>query len=143
MAAKSRKTKVSPAALGAAGAIPLALALTVGNLSPGGGSTTPASDPNASVKCAEGIENFSGCHPSYPTGCSVAGKYDGYLNFLKNKEPARNLTPVKFFTSSADYQNLDTQTPKISRRQITSTSRTTLQNSVRVRSTAWSGISIM
>jgi hypothetical protein len=112
MAAKSRKTKVSPAALGAAGAIPLALALTVGNLSPGGGSTTPASDPNASVKCQEGIENFSGCHLSYPTGCSVAGKYDGYLNFLKNKEPARNLTPVKFFTSAADYQGLDSQTPK-------------------------------
>jgi hypothetical protein len=111
MPTKSSKGKAGPAALGAAGAIPLALALTVGNLSPGGGSKVVTSDPNAAVKCEEGIENFSGCHPSYPTGCSPSGKYDGYLNFLKNQEPARNSTPVKLFTSAADYQNLNSRTP--------------------------------
>jgi hypothetical protein len=111
MAARSSKTKVAPAALGAAGAIPLALALTVGNLTPGGGSTGVNGDPNVAVKCEDGIENFRGCHPTYPTGCSGSGKYDGYLNFLKNQEPARSSTPVKLLTSAADYQDLNSRTP--------------------------------
>jgi hypothetical protein len=112
MAARSSKTKVAPAALGAAGAIPLALALTVGNLTPGGGGSTGVNgDPNASVKCEDGIENFRGCHPTYQTGCSGSGKYDGYLNFLKNQEPARSSTPVKLLTSAADYQDLNSRTP--------------------------------
>jgi len=111
MPTRSSSGKVSPAALGAAGAIPLALALTVGNLTPGGGSTTVTGDPNASAKCEDGIENFRGCHPAFPTGCSGSGKYDGYLNFLKNQEPARSSTPAKVLTSATDYQDLDRRTP--------------------------------
>jgi hypothetical protein len=105
------KTKVSPTALGAAGAIPLALALTVGNLTPGGGAKVSTGDPNASVTCEDGIENSGSCHPAFLTGCSGSARYDGYLNFLKNQTP-RNSTPVKLFTSPADYQDLDTRTPK-------------------------------
>jgi len=112
MAARSSKTKVAPAALGAAGAIPLALALTVGNLTPGGGGSTGVNgDPNASVKCEDGIENFRGCHPTYQTGCSGSGKYDGYLIFSKNQEPARSSTPVKLLTSAAINQDLNSRTP--------------------------------
>jgi hypothetical protein len=112
MAARRSKTKVAPAALGAAGAIPLALALTVGNLIPGGGGSTGVTGaPNAPVQCEDGIENFRGCHPTYTTGCSGSGKYDGYLNFLKNQEPTRSSTPVKLLTSAAGYQDLNSRTP--------------------------------
>jgi hypothetical protein len=33
------------------------------------------------------------------------------LNYLKNQSPALNSTPVKFFTSAADYKDLDNRTP--------------------------------
>lgn len=116
MPASTSRKKTPTAALAAAGALPLALALTVGNLPQGGGAAskvtgTVAGDSNASVKCEDGIENFRGCHPAYPTGCSGSGNYDGYLNFLKNQEPARGSNPVKLLTSAADYQNLNSQTP--------------------------------
>jgi hypothetical protein len=111
MPTRNSRAKASTAALGAAGAIPLALALTVGNLTPGGGSTGVSGDPNAPVKCEDGIENFRGCHPAYKTGCSGSGSYDGYLNYLKNQEPPRNSTPSQTFTSAVNYQDLDRRTP--------------------------------
>ena len=94
---------------------PLALALLVGNaVIPNTGSkvVTSATNPTASVSCEEGIENFTECHSSYPTGCSPTGKYDGYLNVLKNQEPPRDSKPLKIFTSMADYADLESRTPK-------------------------------
>jgi len=112
MPATSKKSSPGPAALGAMGAAPLALALLVGNaVIPSAGSKLVTEDPNASVQCEEGIENSIGCHSSYPTGCSGAGKYDGFLNFLKNQHPPRDSSAVKFFTSLADYQSLNSSTP--------------------------------
>jgi len=113
MPRKNRRGKSGSAALGAAGLAPLAVALLVGNaVIPSGGSKLVSSDPTAPVQCEEGLENFHECHASYPTGCSPSGKYDGYLNFLKNQHPARDSTPVKLFTSLADYQDLERRTPK-------------------------------
>ncbi|HYL06342.1 MAG TPA: hypothetical protein VE075_09900 [Thermoanaerobaculia bacterium] len=34
--------------------------------------------------CADDIADYRECHSTYPTGCSASGKYDGYLNWLKN-----------------------------------------------------------
>jgi len=98
--------------LGAVGLVPLAIALVAGNaIIPSGGSAGPGST-TAAVKCEEGIENYQGCHPRYPTGCSPTGDYDGYLNFLKNQQPARSVTPVRVFTGIGDYQDLERRTPK-------------------------------
>jgi len=114
MPAKTSGGKAGPAALGAAGLAPLAIALVVGNalIPSGGGGLKPISpDPTAPAQCEEGLENSEECHSGYPTGCSPTGKYDGYLNFLKNQHPPRNSVPVKFFTSATDYQDLDSRTP--------------------------------
>jgi hypothetical protein len=38
------------------------------------------------VKCgSDGITDYQECHDRFPTGCSQGGKYDGYLNSLKNR----------------------------------------------------------
>jgi hypothetical protein len=71
-----------------------------------------SNDATAAAKCEEVLENATECHSGYPTGCSPTGKYDGYLNYLKNQHPALNSTPVKFLTSPADYKDLDSRTPK-------------------------------
>ena len=101
----------------AAGFAPLALALLVGNaIIPSSGTKpiTSPDDPNAAAaaKCEEGIENFHECHGTYPTGCSPTGKYDGYLNILKNQTPPRDSKPVRVLTSMGDYQDLESRTPK-------------------------------
>jgi hypothetical protein len=103
------------AAMGAAGLAPLAIALAAGAILPsgsGGGSSTGPGNTTTAVKCEEGIENYHGCHPAYPTGCSNTGDYDAYLNFLKNQEPARTVIPVRIFTGTGDYKDLDSRTPQ-------------------------------
>src|SRR5215471_5250184 len=106
-----KKGKAGPAALGAAGVAPLALALLVGNaVIPSGSEKVVSNDPTAAAKCEEGLENAAECHAGYPTGCSPTGKYDGYLNYLKNQHPPRDSKPVRVFASAADYKNLDSQT---------------------------------
>jgi hypothetical protein len=108
-----KKPKPGPAALGAMGAAPLAIALLVGSaVIPSGGLKPVTTDPNAAVQCEEGLENYTECHAGYPTGCSPTGRYDGFLNFLKNQHPARGSAAVKYFTGMADYQDLDSRTPK-------------------------------
>lgn len=48
----------------------------------------------ASASCAS-VSALADCHPGKPTGCSHAAhpRYDPYLNFLKNQQPARDLSP--------------------------------------------------
>jgi len=97
---------------GAAGLIPLAIALIAGNaLIPVNGSKVVSADPTAAAKCEDGLENERECHSGYPTGCSPTAQYDGYLNFLKNQHPPRDSKPVRLFTSLGDYQDLDSRTP--------------------------------
>lgn len=113
MPGKSKPSKGKrTTALGAAGLAPLVIALVFGNaLIPSAGSNVVSASPTTAAQCEEGIENSNECHASYPTGCSPTGKYDGYLNFLKNQHPARDVKPVRVFTSMGDYQDLDRRTP--------------------------------
>lgn len=112
------KSKGSSSALGAAGFAPLALALLVGNavLPPSGGGKAgkgpPANLEGAlkPVACGE-VENFRDCHRDYATGCSASGKYDGYLNLLKNQLPKPDAKPTKIFTSLSDYAALEQELP--------------------------------
>ena len=107
------KKRVGSAALGAAGLAPLAIALLVGNATiPSSGSKVVSTDPATAVQCEAGLENFHECHASYPSGCSSSGKYDGYLNYLKNRQPPRDSKPALVFTSLSDYQKLESNTPK-------------------------------
>lgn len=73
-------------------AAPLVLAglAQVGVIGHGGGGTTPPPTGTLAVKCGTGITDYQTCHDRYATGCSAGGKYDGYLNALKNEliEPA-------------------------------------------------------
>lgn len=93
---------------------PLALALLVSNavIPNTGNKLANPGDPSAAVECDSGLENFTECHSEYPTGCSPTGKYDAYLNLLKNQEPPRNSVPLKVFTSMKDYADLENRTPK-------------------------------
>ena len=46
------------------------------------------------VQCGN-VPTLAACHPGFPTGCTHAlqPRYDPYLNFLKNQEPAQDLPP--------------------------------------------------
>jgi hypothetical protein len=89
---------------------PLALALLVQNAYlPGGGSGPEERGADAAV-CEDDIEGFRGCHSEYPTGCSKAGRYDAYLNLLKNQLVPPTTAPVKFLSRS-DFADLSKNTP--------------------------------
>jgi hypothetical protein len=67
---------------------PLALAVLaqVGVIGHGGGTgATVAPTSTQAARCGTGIADSQACHDRYPTGCSAAGGYDGYLNSLKNQ----------------------------------------------------------
>lgn len=66
---------------------PLALAVLaqVGVIGQGGGTGAGAPASTQPAKCGTGISDYQACHDGYPTGCSGAGGYDGYLNSLKNE----------------------------------------------------------
>lgn len=89
---------------------PLALSLLgnvgVGTVAP---QTSTPSDFAAAV-CGEGIGGYEECHSEYPTGCSKAAKYDGYLNELKNLLVSPT-TPPGQWLEQKDFAALDRQTP--------------------------------
>lgn len=95
---------------------PLALALLMSRaVLPPEGSKTPVesnvTEPTA-VPCDE-VLDFQDCHSRYPTGCSKSGKYDPYLNLLKNQliPPTALMSEVNFLTL-IDFGKLDHDTPK-------------------------------
>src|SRR6266852_4227338 len=63
------------------------------------------------VSCGN-VSTLAGCHPSHPTGCSNAQqpRYDPYLNFLKNQQPARDLPPDRVL-GLGDFVNLEDKIP--------------------------------
>jgi hypothetical protein len=99
---------------------PLALALGM-NLVPSNNTSaaTPAETQGPSVimngvniqaqECDDNIADFQQCHENYPTGCSGAGKYDAYLNYLKNLLVA-NDTGVSYLDQAA-FGTLNSNTP--------------------------------
>jgi hypothetical protein len=96
--------------------VPLAIALLGSAVLPGGKVTGPTSHigPSAkveAVKCDEGVEDFRSCHSEYPTGCSSTGKYDPYLNLMKNQTEWKSTKPTKVFTSLQEVLDLEAQIP--------------------------------
>jgi hypothetical protein len=95
---------------------PVALALGM-NFAPSN-RTAPVTQPPpividgvtiAAAQCEDNITDFQACHADYPTGCSKAGGYDPYLNYLKNLTPAA-ATGINFLDQSA-FDTLNTNTP--------------------------------
>jgi hypothetical protein len=95
---------------------PVALALGM-NFAPS--NRTPTATENAPIvingvtveaaQCEDNITDFQACHENYPTGCSQAGGYDAYLNYLKNLTPTV-ATGINFLDQSA-FDTLNTNTP--------------------------------
>lgn len=71
----------------------------------------PARCPNSGLTLQQ-------CHDQFPDGCSqgVQPKYDAYLDFLKDQDPAPGLASTGVL-SAADFQHLESQLPKGSRRR--------------------------
>jgi len=67
-------------------------------------------DTVTAVQCEDNIAGFQECHDDYPTGCSKAGRYDAYLNLLKNELPTAPTGAVAFLDQAA-FDNLNTNTP--------------------------------
>src|SRR5271165_7158237 len=98
----------------AATLLPLAIGLANYAVSPttaGGGAPGGPTATVEAVTCGEGIEDFRSCHSEYPTGCSSTGKYDPYLNFMKNQLSWTSTQPEGFFTTLQDYQQLEAKLP--------------------------------
>ena len=96
---------------------PVALALAM-NLAPSNRNPTPAESAAPIVingvtieaqECEDNIADFQACHEDYPTGCSKAGGYDPYLNYLKNLTPT-SATGINFLDQSA-FDTLNSGTP--------------------------------
>jgi hypothetical protein len=95
---------------------PVALALGM-NAVPSNNTPSTAASPRAVVngvnvqaeECEENIADSQQCHQEYPTGCSEAGKYDAYLNYLKNLLPGTDMG-VNYLDQSA-FDNLNSKTP--------------------------------
>jgi hypothetical protein len=114
----SRKTKSSSKpTFGRNGApfAPLALALVVGALLPGG--PTKPTEANVATEteaasCTGDITDFQECHSTFPTGCSPSAGYDAYLNLLKNQlTPPPAASQKIAFLAEKDYQKLDQGLP--------------------------------
>lgn len=60
----------------------------------------------------QNVNTLADCHPGKPTGCSNAAnpRYDPYLNFLKNQEPAKDLAPDRVLAIN-DLVALEDQIP--------------------------------
>ncbi len=92
---------------------PLAIALLAQSALIGTGTATAPTDHNADTAavCEEEIPSYQECHSEYPTGCSKAAGYDGYLNFLKNQlvspDKARQLS-----LAQDDYGKLELGLPQ-------------------------------
>jgi len=92
---------------------PLVLALLMGRaVLPSGEGQPEATGEVTAVQCDE-VLDFQDCHTRFPTGCSAAGKYDAYVNLLKNQliDPSLTSKPVAFL-SLKDYTARDDAAPE-------------------------------
>ncbi len=96
---------------------PVALALAMGSV-PSSHTTRaaepadqggPTGDNTTAAICDDNIADQQECHANYPTGCSAAGGYDPYLNYLKNLTPSP-ATGVNSLDQSG-FDNLNANTP--------------------------------
>jgi hypothetical protein len=95
---------------------PVALALAM-NFVPSNKTPTPTQNGPIVIdgisieaaQCADTVTDFQACHKDYPTGCSKAGGYDPYLNYLKNLTPSA-ATGNSVLNQTA-FDTLNTNTP--------------------------------
>jgi hypothetical protein len=88
--------------------VPLALGLLA--------QTTVAPEPAKPVDfvatvCAANISGYEECHEGYPTGCSKAAQYDGYLNELKNYPISPAKPPETWLSDLKNFTDLDRKLP--------------------------------
>jgi hypothetical protein len=114
--AKSTGASSHTAARRVAPLLPLAIALLSNAvIAPPHGKTAAlgANPAVEAVACNESIEDFHACHSAYPTGCNASGRYDPYLNLLKNQTRWKSNQPKRFLTSLDDYEKLERQTEQL------------------------------
>lgn len=88
--------------------VPLAIALVAQGALLGSG-TGSQPDDTAAV-CGDDVATYQECHSDYPTGCSAAGKYDAYLNLLKNQLVSPASAPQRYLAGS-DYAAMEQALP--------------------------------
>lgn len=112
----SRKSPGGTAVRHVAPFAPLAIALLMNRAVLPGSARDLADAANANevtaVQCDD-VVDFQDCHSRFPTGCSKAGRYDAYLNLLKNQliPPSDATGAVPFFLHLQDVQALDHKMP--------------------------------
>ena len=95
--------------------IPLAIALLHNAVIPSGVAGPRANTEEVAsvepVACGDDIEDYLSCHSEYPTGCNSNGKYDAYLNLLKNQISWSDSQVQKWLTSLDDASVLENSIP--------------------------------
>src|SRR3954469_1031248 len=113
MPPKSHSSKTVAAGIGPM--IPLAIALLHNAVIPSGSSNANVSAPQVgsveAVVCGDAIEDYQACHSEYRTGCNSNGKYDAYLNLLKNEISWNDSQIQDWITSLDDATKLENQIP--------------------------------
>ncbi|MBL8222278.1 MAG: hypothetical protein JNL62_23785, partial [Bryobacterales bacterium] len=107
--AKTNAVKIAPF-------VPLALGLLLQNaVLPEARNRVDTTLTAAPIKECEDVESFMDCHSDYPTGCTdkPGGKYDPYLNGLKNQLLPQPSDPsaLTYLNSAADFAQLDRKLP--------------------------------
>ncbi len=91
---------------------PLVLALLMSRaVLPSGEEAPETTGEVTAAKCDDAVDNFQACHERFPTGCSQAGKYDAYLNLLKNQLIDPSSTQPVGFLALQGFEAKDTAAP--------------------------------
>jgi hypothetical protein len=78
------------------------------------GSSAPTEVSDLKPERCESVTDIMDCHERYASGCSIAGgRYDPYLNFMKNKliAPLAGSSAPARWLGQSDFEDLDTNTP--------------------------------
>ncbi len=91
---------------------PLVLALLLSRaVLPSGEEPPETTGAVAAAKCDDEVDNFQACHERFPTGCTQAGKYDAYVNLLKNQLIDPSSTEPAGFLNLQNFEAKDTSVP--------------------------------
>jgi ankyrin repeat protein len=60
--------------------------------------------------CSDDVKDIQQCHRLYPTGCSGVGRYDAFLNLLKNRALPPDSPPLRYLTAQ-DFSALEERVP--------------------------------
>src|SRR3954463_10816904 len=86
--------------------------LALGLLAQSTGGPQPAKPVDfVAAVCGANLSGYEECHENYPTGCSKAAQYDGYLNEIKNVVISPAKPPAIWLSSLKDFTDLDRKLP--------------------------------